>query len=76
MKIDQRFLWDYTVSDTDLNDDAVRRWYVARVLTRGALADIQALGVDAIRRVLPSLVLPSHTRRFWERYFALLDRTA
>ena len=76
MEIDRRLVWDYEVPEQGLKDEAFRRWYLARVLTRGALADIRAVGLDAIRRALPSLVLPARIRRFWDLYLGLLDQAA
>ena len=74
MQIDRRFIWDYEVSEKDLKDEAFQRWYLARVLTRGSLADIQSLGLETVRRALPSLVLPVRIRRFWDLYFHLLNQ--
>jgi hypothetical protein len=76
MKIDRRFIWDYELFEADLEDSQVRRWYLARVLARGGLADIKAIGLETIREALPSLVLPRKIRDFWNSYFALLDRAA
>lgn len=74
MKMDKRFVWDYELSEADLEDDQVRRWYLARVLSRGGLADIRAIGVEVVREALPSLVLPRQIRNFWNTYFTLLDQ--
>lgn len=74
MQIDPRFVWDYDLSGINPADEAVQRWYVARVLSRGTLADVRAIGLETIRRFLPSLTLPATTRHFWETYFALLDQ--
>jgi len=74
VQFDPRFIWDYDRSALNPEDEDVQRWYIARVLSRGTLADVRALGFDAIRRALPSLVLPASVRHFWEAYFALLDQ--
>lgn len=76
MQFDPRFIWDYDRTALDPEDEDIQRWYVARVLSRGTLADVRALGIDTIRRTLPSLVLPATIRHFWETYFALLDQDA
>lgn len=34
-------VWDYEVPDEGCQDEAFRRWYVARVLTRGRMADVR-----------------------------------
>lgn len=74
MEINPRLVWDYEVSPDHLADPAVRRWYVARVLMRGTVADVHAIGLPTIRHLLPSLILPARVRRFWETYFALVDQ--
>ena len=76
MKVNRRLVWDYEVPAEDRQDEAFQRWYLARVLTRGSLEDIRAVGLATIRRMLPSLVLPVRTLRFWERYFSLKDQVA
>ena len=76
MQIDRRFIWDYEVPEEGFQDEAFQRWYVARVLTRGSLADIHAVGVTTIRQKLSTLVLPARIQKFWEFYFTLLDRAA
>ncbi len=76
MEINRRLVWDYDLSDADLQEEAVKRWYLGRVLTRGTLSDVQAIGLESIRQALPALVLPKKIRSFWDTYFALLDRAA
>ncbi len=74
MEIDRRFVWDYELSEGDLEKEEVKRWYLARVLSRGGLSDIRAIGLQIIREALPSLMLPRRVRHFWNVYFALLDQ--
>ena len=76
MEFDPRFLWDYELSEADRQKEEVKRWYLARVLSRGGLSDIQAIGLATIREVLPDLRLPNQVRRFWNIYFKLLDQKA
>lgn len=64
-------VWDYDIPD--VQDEAFRHWYIARVLTRGQMADIQAIGLPVILDVLPYLQLPADIRRFWEWVAALPD---
>jgi len=76
MEINRRLVWDYEIPEEGLKDEAFRRWYLARVLTRGSLADVQAVGLETVRQALPTLVLPEKTRRFWELYLGFLDQAA
>lgn len=76
MEINRRLIWDYDIPEEGLQNEAFQRWYLARVLTRGSLADVQAVGLEKIQRALPSLVLPAKTRRFWELYLGLMDQAA
>ena len=66
-------VWDYEIPDAEHQDEAFRRWYITRVLTRGRLDDIRAIGLPVIHTYLPHLVLPERIRRFWEWYFSLPD---
>jgi hypothetical protein len=73
LPINPDLVWDYKVPDDEYQDAAFQRWYVARVLTRGRLEDIQGLGLRTIYAYLPHLVLPDKVRRFWEWYFSFPD---
>lgn len=76
MKVNRRLVWDYEVPAEGQQDEAFQRWYLVRVLTRGSLEDVRTAGLATIRRMLPFLVLPARTRRFWELYFSLKDQVA
>jgi len=66
-------VWDYELSGGESQSEAFRRWYIARVLTRGRAEDIRAIGLYTIYTYLPQLTLPDRIRRFWEWYFNLPD---
>jgi hypothetical protein len=65
VKVNRRLIWDYP-QDAPPDDEAFRRWYVARVLTRGGIEDVRAVGLETIREYLPRIVIPRHIREFWE----------
>jgi hypothetical protein len=69
--INPDLVWDYDVPPENEQSEAFRRWYIARVLTRGRVEDIKAVGLERIFHYLPSLNLPPKIRRFWEWYFSL-----
>ena len=69
--VNPSLVWDYAVPDAEHQDEAFRRWYIARVLTRGRAEDIRAVGLPTIRAYLPHLMLPARIRRFWEWYLSL-----
>lgn len=73
LPINPDLVWDYEIPDDGRQDEAFRRWYVARVLTRGRMEDVRDLGLGTIYSQLPHLVLPTKVRRFWEWYFSLPD---
>jgi hypothetical protein len=67
--INPDLVWDYEIPDDAHQDEAFRRWYMGRVLTRGQMRDIQDLGLRTIHAYLPDLILPARIRRFWQWYF-------
>ena len=71
LPVNASLVWDYEVPEAGHQDEAFRRWYVARVLTRGRSEDIRSLGLHTIRVYLKHLVLPPRVRRFWEWYFTV-----
>jgi hypothetical protein len=73
LPVNPDLVWDYEIPDEGCQDEPFRRWYVARVLTRGRMTDIQDLGLRTIHSYLPHVVLPTKIRRFWEWYFSLPD---
>jgi hypothetical protein len=64
-------VWDYEIPPENEQSEAFRRWYIARVLTRGRADDLKAIGLKTIYRYFSSLNLPGEIRRFWEWYFSL-----
>ena len=73
LSINPDLVWDYEMPDDGRQDEAFRRWYIARVLTRGRMEDVRDLGLHTIHAYLPYLVLPARIRRFWEWYLNLPD---
>jgi hypothetical protein len=63
-------VWDYDLKESDFEREEVRSWYIARVLAKGNWKDIQDVGLDNIKKYLPSLTIPEETREFWEWYFS------
>jgi hypothetical protein len=73
LPVNPDLVWDYDLPAEEEQDEAFRRWYVARVLTRGRAADVRALGLRTIYAYLPGLTLPDRIRRFWRWYFSFPD---
>ena len=73
LPVNPDLVWDYDIPDDAEQDEAFRRWYVARVLTRGRMQDIRALGLATIHAYLPHLTLPVRIQRFWKWYFDQTD---
>jgi hypothetical protein len=72
LPVNPDLVWDYDLPAEE-QSEAFRRWYIARVLTRGRAEDIRAIGLRTIYAYLPHLVLPARIARFWEWYFGLPD---
>lgn len=73
LRVNPQLVWDYDVPGEGQQSEAFRRWYVARVLTRGRAEDIRELGLRTIYAYLPHIALPSRISRFWEWYFGFPD---
>ena len=71
LTVNPNLLWDYEFTPEEQQDEAFRRWYIARVLTRGTAKDIQAIGLSTILAYLPHLILPAEIRHFWDWYSSL-----
>ncbi len=69
--INERLVWDYEIPNDAQQDEAFRKWYLTRVLTRGSADDIREIGLEVIYAYLPSLNLPPDIRDFWNWYFNL-----
>lgn len=69
--INPDLVWDYDIPLDAEQSEAFRRWYIARVLSRGRAKDLKAVGLKTIYRYFPGLNLPPEIRRFWEWYFSL-----
>ena len=70
LPINEKLIWDYDIPADAQENEAFRRWYIARVLSRGGDADLRAIGFQTIHDYLPHLVLPREIRDFWEWYFS------
>ena len=57
--INPDLVWDYDIPPAAEQSEVFRRWYLARVLTRGRSSDLRAIGFDTIYSYLPSLNLPA-----------------
>lgn len=68
--LNEKLIWDYDIPADAQENEAFRRWYVTRVLSRGGDADLRAIGLQTIHDYLPHLVLPREIRDFWEWYFS------
>lgn len=71
--VNPALVWDYEIPPEKEQTDAFRRWYLARVLTRGSSEDLRVIGFKTVYSYLPHLILPAAIRRFWEWYFNLPD---
>lgn len=71
MKINEKLIWDYEFSEEERRGEYFRKWYVARVLTRGGMEDIREVGLQVLHDYLPSLFLPKKILNFWNWFFSL-----
>ena len=50
--INLALVWDYDIPPAEKQTAAFRRWYLARVLTRGNSSDLRAIGVSSQKVVV------------------------
>lgn len=70
MKVNKIFLWDYDWKEEQYESEEFKRWYIARVLSRGTMQDIRDVGIPLIKEYLPKITIPLRIRRYWEFYFS------
>lgn len=73
MQINKDLIWDYSLTEEDLESEPFREWYLARVLMRGGMKDIKQVGLKTIHDYFPRLILPENIREFWTWFFKLPD---
>jgi len=66
MKINKKLLWDYDISDENLDKDDVYMLYVSRVLNNGTISEVREIPIEFIEKHLNDLHLSSRVRKFWE----------
>lgn len=69
--VNPALVWDYDIPAESTQSEAFRRWYLARVLTRGSADDLRTVKLRTIYEYFPDLNLPAKIRRFWQWYFNL-----
>ncbi|MFQ6091942.1 MAG: hypothetical protein ACE5OR_04560 [bacterium] len=68
IRFNKSLLWDYDISEKDLENEDVFIFYLSRVLNNGCFGDIAEIPVETIRKYLGRLHLSARVRKFWEWY--------
>ena len=68
VKFNRALVWDYEISEEDLESEGVFIFYLSRVLNNGCFRDIAEIPVETIEKYMGKLHLSSKVRRFWEWY--------
>ena len=68
IKFNPKLLWDYSLTEQDLEREDVLIFYISRVLNNGTLVDVQGIPLDLIEKYFDRLFSPRRIRVFWERY--------
>jgi hypothetical protein len=69
VKFNPRLIWDYDITEKDLEREDVLLFYISRVLNRGTMSDIHGIPLELIEKNLDRLLISRRIRRFWEWYF-------
>lgn len=68
LTINKNLIWDYDF-EGKYDTEEFKKWYIARVLSRGTAKDIREIELETIRKYLPSLNLPERIKKFWDWWF-------
>ncbi|MEK7398728.1 MAG: hypothetical protein AAB116_17485 [Candidatus Poribacteria bacterium] len=66
MKFNKKLLWDYDISESDLEKEDVYMLYVSRVLNNGTIDEVREIPLEFIEKHLDDLNLSSRVKKFWE----------
>lgn len=66
IKFNKKLLWDYDISEEDLEKEDVYLFYVSRVLNNGTFGEVKEIPIEFIEKNLDRLNLSSKVRKFWE----------
>ena len=72
MEVNKHFLWGYDWKVEEYEREEFKRWYIARVLSRGLAEDVRGVGILLIKEYLPKISLPKSIRESWEFFFSRL----
>ncbi|MDQ1328647.1 MAG: hypothetical protein QG641_1932 [Candidatus Poribacteria bacterium] len=73
VKFNKKLLWDYDISEGDLEKEDALILYVSRVLNNGTKAEVSEIPLEFIKKHLDELNLSSRVRNFWEWYLRNKD---
>lgn len=71
MIVNKNLLWDYDWKEEQYESEEFKRWYIARVLSRGTAEDVRNVGIPLIKEYLPKITVPLRIREYWEFVFTL-----
>ena len=62
--INLALVWDYDIPPAEKQTAAFRRWYLARVLTRGNSSDLRAIGVSSQKIMVEQRINKNHSKSY------------
>lgn len=68
VKFNPKLLWDYAITEKDLEREDVLIFYISRVLNNGVIEDVHGIPLELIEKYFDRLHLSSKIRKFWEWY--------
>lgn len=68
VKFNKKLLWDYEISEQDLENEDVFIFYLSRLLNSGSFNDISKIPSELIKKYIDRLSLSKRVRKFWEWY--------
>lgn len=68
LTFNKKLLWDYDLTEEDLENENLFIFYLSRLLNNGSFDDVQEVPPEVIEQYLYRLHLSGAVRRFWQWY--------
>ena len=71
IKFNKKLIWDYEITEKDLEKENVLILYLSRVLNNGTFNDVSSIPLELIEKYIDRLYVSERVRKFWKWYLGL-----